>query len=276
MCEVTGLFECDATRCVGCGACVRDCAFKALRQGEFGRPVLAAPEKCMRCQHCLAVCPTGAVRLDGKGAENCLVADQAELPTAAAVRNWLRLRRSVRQFRDEDVDPEVLESILQVLGNTPTGCNARSLTFSCFPNRRAMGRMRESFLEFVADPSKKPLSRWISVSVQRMDKDSGDLLFRGASGLLVVSSDSGNPAVTTPREDVTLACANFELLANASGIATCWCGYLGFVEREMPGLVEHLAGVPTGHPFAAMLFGFPNVRYPRGVARDGAARIVYR
>lgn len=276
MCEVTGLFECDATRCVGCGACVRDCAFKALRQGEFGRPVLAAPEKCMRCQHCLAVCPTGAVRLDGKGAEVCLVADQAELPTAAAVRNWLRLRRSVRQFRDEDVDPEVLESILQVLGNTPTGCNARSLTFSCFPNRRAMERMRESFFEFVADSSKKPLPRWISVSVQRMDKDSGDLLFRGASGLLVVSSDSGNPAVTTPREDVTLACANFELLANASGIATCWCGYLGLVEREVPGLVEHLAGVPTGHPFTAMLFGFPNVRYPRGVARDGAARIVYR
>ena len=138
-----------------------------------------------------------------------------------------------------------------------------------------MRRMRESFLEFIARPSRKPLPRWIAVSVQRMNKDSGDLLFRGASGLLVVSSDSGNPAVTTPREDVTLACANFELLANASGIATCWCGYLGLVEQEVPGLVEHLVGVPAGHPFAAMLFGVSGIRYPRGVARDGAARIVY-
>ena len=202
-------------------------------------------------------------------------ADHAELPTLAAVGNWLRLRRSVRQFKDEDADPGTLDAILHVLGNTPTGCNARSLTFSCFPNRRSMRKLRESFLEFVARPSQKPLPRWIDVPIQRMRKDGVDLFFRGASGLLVVSSDSGNPAVTTPREDVTLACANFELLANASGIATCWCGYLGLVERELPGLVECLAGVPTGRPFAAMLFGVSCVRYPRGVVRDGAARVIY-
>ena len=108
-----------------------------------------------------------------------------------------------------------------------------------------------------------------------MNADGGDLFFRGASGLLVVSSDPDNPAVTTPSEDVALACGNFELLANASGIATCWCGFLGLVERELPGLVECLVGIPTGHSFAAMLFGVSDIRYPRGVARDGAARIVY-
>ena len=273
---MTTIFELDADKCVGCGACVRDCAFKALRRDESGYPILAQPDKCMRCQHCLAVCPTGAVRLDGKGADDCVDADHVELPTPVAVGNWLRLRRSVRQFRDVDVDSGMLDSILHVLGNTPTGCNARSLTFTCFPNRRSMGRLRTSFLAFVAGFRRKPLPRWIAVPVRRMNKDGSDLFFRGASGLLIVSSNSGNPAVTTPREDVALACANFELLANASGIATCWCGYLGLVERELPGLVECLAGVPTGRPFAAMLFGVPGVRYRRGVARDGAARIVYR
>ena len=270
------IFEVDASKCTGCGACVRDCAFGALRFDASGHPVLAAPDKCMRCQHCLAVCPTGAVRLDGKGAEDCVNADHAELPTPAAVGIWLRLRCAVRQLKDVDVDPRELDSILHVLGNTPTGCNARSLTFSCFRNRRSMRMMRESFLEFIARPSRKPLPRWIAVQIRRMNADEGDLFFRGASGLLVVSSDPANPAVTTPREDVTLACANFELLANASGIATCWCGFLGLVERELPGLVECLVGVPAGHPFAAMLFGVSGIRYPRGVARDGAARIVYR
>ena len=229
----------------------------------------------MRCQHCLAVCPTGAVRLDGKGAEDCVAADHAELPTPAAVGNWLRLRRSVRQFKDEDVNPGELDAILHMLGNTPTGCNARSLTFSCFPNRLSMRKMRESFLEFVARPSLEPLPHLIAVQVQRMNTDGDDLFFRGASGMLIVSSDTGNPDVTTPREDVTIACANFELLANASGIATCWCGFLGLAERELPGLVECLAGVPSGRPFAAILFGVSDVRYPRGVARDDAARIVY-
>ena len=34
-------------------------------------------------------------------------------------------------------------------------------------------------------------------------------------------------------------------------------------------------GVSIVSPFAAMLFGVSGIRYPRGVARDGAARIVY-
>ena len=171
------IFEVDASKCTGCGACVRDCAFGALRFDASGHPVLAAPDKCMRCQHCLAVCPTGAVRLDGKGAEDCVNADHAELPTPAAVGNWLRLRRSVRQFKDVDVDPRELDSILHVLGNTPTGCNARSLTFSCFRNRRSMRMMRESFLEFIARPSRKPLPRWIAVQIRRMNADEGDLFW---------------------------------------------------------------------------------------------------
>ena len=44
---MTAIFESDAARCVGCGACVRDCAFKALRQDEFGHCLcIAAHHKC--------------------------------------------------------------------------------------------------------------------------------------------------------------------------------------------------------------------------------------
>ena len=268
-------FEVDPAACIRCGACVRDCAFRALKSASDGAPVLAEPDKCMRCQHCLAVCPTGAVRLDGHAAGQCVQAAGAELPTPEAVRNWLALRRSVRQYGDSDIDTELLASMLEALGNTPTGCNAGALTFTCFPNRQAMASLREEFRK-LAEASEKPLPRWLAVAVAKMRSGGSDLVFRGASGLLVVSSDTGNPAVTSPREDVTIACSNFELLANAHGLATCWCGFLGLAEEVLPGLVEKLAGVPSGHPFAAMLFGHPVVRYPRGVVRDNVARIVYR
>jgi len=33
------------------------------------------------------------------------------------------------------------------------------------------------------------------------------MIFRGASGILIVSSDETAPGITTPREDVTIACA---------------------------------------------------------------------
>ena len=269
-------FAVDSQKCVRCGACVRDCAFGALKADDRGAPQMALPEKCMRCQHCLAICPTGAVTIDGKTAADCPPAAGAELPSPTAVRNWLALRRSIRHFADEDVAPGLLDDLLRTLGNTPTGCNARQLTFTCFPNRASMDEVRRRFLETLAAPHEHLLPRWLAVPALRLRKGGPDIFFRGASGLLIVSSDTGHPAVTTPREDVTIACSNFELLANANGIGTCWFGFLGMIESALPGFVQSLAGIPCGHAFAAMLFGKPSVRYPRGVAREDYAKTVKR
>lgn len=272
----SSLFRVNADSCIRCGACVWDCAFQALKTAEDGLPVLADPKKCMRCQHCLAICPKGAVSIDGCTADQCIPVVGAELPTAKAVENWLALRRSVRHFADVDVDSKVLESILETLGNTPTGCNAGALTLTCFSNRRSMATLREAFNRFSVPSEGQTISRWLSVALMRQRSGCEDLFFRGASGLLIVSSDPRKPSVATPLEDVTIACSNFELLANAHGIGTCWCGFLGLIEKEMPGLLEKLAGIPTGHPFVAMLFGHSAVRYSRGVVRKGLSRIVYR
>ena len=102
------------------------------------------------------------------------------------------------------------------------------------------------------------------------------MFFRGATGLLIVSSDETCPGVTTPREDVTIACSHFELLANANGISTCWCGFLGLVQKEVPELLEVTISIRRTTPFYAILFGRGAVSYPRGVQRDGYANIVYR
>lgn len=268
-------FQLDRARCVKCGACVRDCAFKALKADAEGAPVVAAPERCMRCQHCLAICPTGAVALDGHVAADCPSAESAELPTPKAVVDWMSFRRSIRSFRDEDVDPAVLDRILRVLGNSPTGCNARALTFTCFPNRKSMADLRGRFLSAVAAPRPKLLPRWLAVPAIKLRRGESDMFFRGASGLLLVSSDVSTPGVATPKEDVVIACSNFELLANAHGIATCWCGFMNLVQAEVPGLTEAIAGFPRTHPFAAILFGLPAVRYPRGVCREDSAKIIY-
>ena len=139
-------FEVDSSICLRCGACVRDCAFRALRSGADGYPEINKPESCMRCQHCFAICPKGAIEFNGKRAEDSVQIANLELPSAAAVSNWMRVRRSVRHFRDGDVPREKLERILSALGNTPTGCNARALTFTCYSTRESMAAFKAKFL----------------------------------------------------------------------------------------------------------------------------------
>lgn len=276
--RMVDLFEVDGSRCVKCGACVRDCAFRALRTGDDGLPRLAAPERCMRCQHCLAICPAGAVTLDGKRPEDSVPTKGLALPGADAVANWMVTRRSVRNFKAEDVDRTVLDRVLRVLGNTPTGCNARALTFTCMPDRESMDRFRREFIHVIERhrDGTKLLPRWLAIAAIKLRRGGEDVFFRGAPGMLIVSSDESAPSVTTPREDATIACSNFELLANANGIATCWCGFLSLVQREVPEILENTIGIRRTSPFYAMLFGKAAVRYARGVQREGYANIVYR
>ena len=272
------LFTLDRAKCLKCGICVRDCAFRALRQDAEGFPQMANPERCMRCQHCLAVCPAGAVEFDGRRPEDSVATKDLALPSAEAVENWLRTRRSMRRFASEDVDRATLDKVLRALGNSPTGCNARALTFTCFPARDSMDNFRRGFIRTIERhrDGNKLLPRWLAVPAIKLRNGGEDMFFRGAPGMLIVSSDETDKAVTTPHEDVTIACANFELLANANGIATCWCGFLNLVQREVPELLEATVGIRRTTPFYAMLFGRPAIRYPRGVQRDDYAKVVYR
>ena len=271
-------FKIDTGKCVRCGACVRDCAFKALKVGDDSRPTMPDAAKCMRCQHCFAICPVGAITFDGHSADEATKADGLSLPSAAQTENWLRTRRSVRHFRDEDVDRETLDRVLRALGNAPTGCNARGLTFTVYPDRASMSRFKAQFLHTIERhrDGAKLLPRWLAVPAIMLRKGGEDVFFRGASGLVVISTDKSNPALATPEQDVASAITCFEMLANANGIATCWCGFLRMVQKEVPELLETGAGIDADTPFCAMLFGKAAVSYPRGVVRDSYARIVYR
>jgi ferredoxin len=272
------LFELERSRCVKCGMCVKDCLFGALKQGADSFPVMAEKEKCMHCQHCMALCPKGAITFKGKRPEDSLVAEGAALPSVKEVENYMRLRRSVRWYQDRDVERETLERILKALGNSPTGCNARALKFTCFSTRSAMDDLRGRFIKVVERHrnGQKLLPRWLALPAIQMRKGKGDIFFRGAPGMLVVSADETAPGVVTPQEDVVIACSLFEMLANAYGLGTCWCGFLRLVQGEVPEISEELLGLRPSTPFYAMLFGYPAFKYPRSVQRDDEAEIEWR
>lgn len=272
------LFGLDRSRCVKCSLCVKDCLFGALKAGESGYPVMANPDKCMHCQHCLAICPKSAVTFKGKRPEESLVADSLDLPTIGQMDNYMRTRRSTRRYRDCDVDRQVLERIFRALGNSPTGCNARALKFTCLATRKAMNEFREKFIRAIEEhrDGEKLLPRWLAVPAIQMRKGRSDIFFRGAPGMVIISSDETAPGVSTPDEDVVIACSYFEMLAQASGLGTCWCGFLKLVQREIPELLVKTLGFRPTTPFYAVLFGHPALAYQRGVQRDGEAAVDWR
>ncbi len=268
-------FTVDQAKCIRCGQCIQDCPSRIIeRTGEavpFIRPENEA--RCIRCQHCLAVCPPVAVSILGHDPARSLPLTADSFPKLGQMINLVRGRRSVRRYRDEDVDPALLKQLFAALGNAPTAVNRMALTFRVIDDTAAMQRFRIKTITALATAVKagrvpeqygyllQAAPAWFDQKV--------DVIFRGAPHLLVVSA---GPESVCPQEDVCLTLAYFDLLAQSAGLGTVWCGLAKMAMEILPE-AKAIIGVPAGHYYYTMLFGMPAVRYSRTVQRDDPARI---
>lgn len=88
----------DKEKCIHCGLCINDCITFALEFDGNKNPVFAegGEDRCIKCQHCLAICPTGALSILEKNPEN----SDRVLPqyNADELLNLIKSRRSFRNL----------------------------------------------------------------------------------------------------------------------------------------------------------------------------------
>jgi len=262
-------FQVDVDQCNACGLCTRDCPMGIIE----GNPPRVDPEKeirCVRCQHCLAICPTGAISLEGRKASDSLPLTTGDLPSLDQIDLLIRSRRSIRQYQNKDVDPELLRRLLNVSAYAPTGVNARALTFTVIDRKRRMADFREQvFAALTKHAARIPDRLQFLASAPTAYAEHGiDILFRTAPHLIIASAPTSAPC---GQVDVPIALAAFELLAVSAGLGTVWCGLLKAVLETLPELKTHLDMPVEGIHYYPMLFGHPAVEYARTVQRDGAA-----
>ncbi|MDD4623119.1 MAG: nitroreductase family protein [Kiritimatiellae bacterium] len=266
----------DETKCTRCGQCVRDCVSKIITRNGSEIPRIRSEDEanCIGCQHCLAVCPEAAVSIFGLRPADSQPLKEDSFPALDKMLTLARGRRSVRQYRDENVEQGLQRQLLEALGNAPTGVNRRALTFAVIDDRDAMRRFRAKTYDMIADAIKSGQvpghhAGFLQEAAAAWREKGVDTIFRGAPHMLVVFA--GSDAVC-PQEDVTLALAYFELTAQSAGLGTLWCGLAKWAMEAVPELKD-AAGIPPDSNYYVMLFGVPAVRYPRAVQRDGAARV---
>jgi nitroreductase/Pyruvate/2-oxoacid:ferredoxin oxidoreductase delta subunit len=265
-------FTVNSSVCTRCGQCAVDCPPRIIAMNG-GYPAIAEDKEtlCYRCQHCLAVCPTGAISIFGIRPGD-VTPLEGNYPRPKQLETLIEGRRSVRRYREENLDPELIKHLLEVAWHAPTGVNARQVHFTVVDDREKMLVLRSEVmagLGRLVREGKLPEGFERFADFARLWEEKGiDTIFRGAPHLLVASVPHSVP---TPLPDCLIALSYFELFAQCHGVGTVWCGLGKWALNDLLPEVRARLGIPEDHLFGyAMMFGKPAVGYARTVRHQPA------
>lgn len=269
-------FHVDPAKCIRCGECVNECPVNILVIGDTV-PFVADGRSgdCIGCQHCLAVCPEGAVSVLGLNPEDSYQLDGTEMPSYLQLDRLLRGRRSVRRYLDEDVDSTVIGKLLQTAYHAPSGRNDRRLSFSVIDRREVMNRFREQTYDGLSELVKNnelPAGYEFFVDiVNGWTMYQVDVLFRWAPHLVVATAPIDSPSAEV---DTIIALGHFEIAAQGLGLGTLWNGLAKMSISLLPELKIPLKVPDQTLIGFTMSFGKPEVSYARSVQYEPLVRIV--
>ena len=264
-------FQVDREKCGGCGMCAADCPMGIITM-EKGLPVIPTgnEERCIRCLHCFAICDSGAITMQGYRAEDIISLDEG-LPSPAQMEVLIKSRRAIRNYLNENLEPDLIERMLEVTGYAPSGKNDRKLLFTVVDDLKVLARIREeamAALSVLVESGRLPAGlEFFAEIVGSWQTGKIDILFRGAPHLLVVSSPHD---AVSPLQDAVIALTTFELFAQSLGVGTVWNGLSKLTIADLVPTLRKQMGIPDDHLIGyAMGFGWPAVRYARTAPRPG-------
>ena len=254
----------DPKLCIGCGVCVKDCPGHVIHIKEGKAEVTG---HCIKCGHCVAVCPVKAVSIPEYDMED--VEEFVPETFRLSPENYLhavKFRRSIRDFKEQPLEKEILEHILNAGRYTATAKNAQACTFVVVQDgldefKKLFWEEMPSILEVLKEKARRYVRPFTFFYEMWKQDPKNDTFFFNTPCLVVIAAEN--------TLDAGLAAANMENQAVAEGAGILYSGYLVGSISASPKLREWLG---TGDkPIACcMLAGYPAVSYKRTAPRKKA------
>lgn len=247
----------DQGKCIGCGMCHRDCP--AYNIAMENKKAVIKTQSCIMCGHCVAICPKAAVSITGFDEppveiEKPVILDPHRLLEA------IRTRRTIRQFKDKTVPPEVVAQIIEAGRLTPSGGNAQDVSYIVL--QEEISHYEKAAVQF----AKKllPFVKLLSKTAKNAVIDDHFFFKKAPVAIVVVSKDKINGA---------LAASNMELMAEAHGLGVLYSGFFAMAANRSYTL-RRMLGLENAKIVTTLVLGYPNVNYRR-TAQKNPAQVRY-
>ncbi len=267
----------DESKCKqdGISQLVRPMALIRVPKGGFPKTIPGADKGCIDCGHCVAVCPHEALSQRAMTPADCMDLPEGWTLGAEDAERFLRMRRSIRQYKKETVDREKLQKLIEMARYAPTGHNTQSVRWLVITDPAEVKRLAGLVIDWMVWMIEKmpDMAKLLHMDMIVKAWEVGvDTVLRDAPHLVVAHAPRADKSAP---DSCTIALSYLELAAVSLGLGTCWAGFFSFAAKMHKPLQEAIA-LPDGHvAMGAMMVGFPKVSYSRLPVRK-PPRITWR
>ncbi len=256
----------DQEKCNQDGICVAECPARIIRMDskeDYPSSTSDFKDACLKCGHCVTVCPTGAVSLDWLSPEDCKPIKQELAVTPDQAEQFLCGRRSVRAFKEKTVPRSILEKLLEIACSAPSARNQQPWRWLVVREPAEVRQLAGMVIDWMRTVIRKNPQAAKSVGFMRVvdSWDEGyERICRSAPHIIIAYGDKnwGFGA-----EDCALALSLLDLYATSIGLGACWGGYFYKAVNAYPPLFKAL-DLPSDHlAFGAIMVGYPKFKYQR-------------
>jgi nitroreductase/NAD-dependent dihydropyrimidine dehydrogenase PreA subunit len=259
----------DMEKCNKDGICAAECPMKIIQMKDGEPiPVNGAETLCIRCGHCVAVCPTAAFSLDTLSPSDCMPVDKDSLLSPQQAEHFLRYRRSIRNYKEKPVEKEALAELIRIASYAPSGHNSQPVKWQVIYERDEVKRLSGmviDWMKFVIKEQPKVAAMLHLDMVVAGWTFGMDTVSRNAPHLILANGHKANPMAKTA---CTIAMTYLELAIPANGLGGCWNGFFNAAALSWPPLKEALGLTDGLENYGTMMVGFPKFKYHRMPSRN--------
>ncbi|MDD5439660.1 MAG: nitroreductase family protein [Candidatus Omnitrophica bacterium] len=278
----------DYGLCTKCGLCAKICPSFTISM-EDGRPTVRHKGQfgCLACGQCVSVCSADAVRVTGrrmKKEDAFRLSPEGGRATADTLTALLEARRSMRHYEDRPLPREVIDKLLAMAATAPMGFPPSDVGVVVINGKARVQEFASDICAamkkwmFLASPAGTIMMKFI------MDKTTAGMMkdfVLPLAGEIIKARHEGRdwlfynaPCVIIfhyPMKDTVdpaIACSYATIAAEALGLGSC---IIGTVAPALAGdkKLKGKWGIPdAAYPSLAMIAGYPDVHYTRGVRRS--------
>ena len=281
--------------CNGCGLCVSVCKdFTLIIENDKVIKTNSSFFGCIGCGHCMAICPDGAIEIYGR---ELSPDDMFELPEKDSIASYGQLlalfqhRRSVRDFKDKDVEPDLIEKILTAARTAPMGLPPSDVNVLIFNGKDKTRAFAEDFSDYLKGMRFMTSKFFLSLMRPFWGKEN-DEVFKGFINPLFRAytdeMDKGNNFINydaplaiyfygspyTDPADPIIAATYAMIAAEALGLGTCMLGAVHpFIQsgRKAGKFREKHNIKYKSKEGLFVIFGYPKFKYQKGINRTFAS-----